>query len=58
LADHQLLDAAMSVREQGSRTGDVRSLFHLDYARSLPFGARSAITKCLPNSAHPSLTSA
>jgi predicted ATPase len=28
LADHQLLDAAMSVRAQGSRTGDVRSLFH------------------------------
>ena len=28
LADHQLLDAAMSVRDEGSRTGDVRSLFH------------------------------
>jgi predicted ATPase len=28
LADHQLLDAAMSVRDAGSRTGDVRSLFH------------------------------
>jgi hypothetical protein len=32
--------------------------YNLDYARSLPFGARSAITKCLPNSAQPSLTSA
>jgi recombinational DNA repair ATPase RecF len=28
LADHQLLDAAMSVRDEGNRTGDVRSLFH------------------------------
>jgi len=28
LADYQLLDAAMSVRDEGSRTGDVRSLFH------------------------------
>jgi len=28
LADHQLLDAAMSVRAQGNRAGDVRSLFH------------------------------
>lgn len=28
LADHQLLDAAMSVRDEGSRTGDIRSLFH------------------------------
>lgn len=28
LAEHQLLDAAMSVRAQGNRAGDVRSLFH------------------------------
>jgi predicted ATPase len=28
LADHQLLDAAMSVREQRNRTYDVRNLFH------------------------------
>jgi predicted ATPase len=28
LADHQLLDAAMSVRDEGNRTGDLRSLFH------------------------------
>jgi hypothetical protein len=31
--------------------------YHLDYARSLPFGARRAITRCLPNSAQPSLIS-
>ncbi len=28
LADHPLLDAAMSVRDKGRRTGDVRTLFH------------------------------
>src|SRR5271157_1350472 len=28
LADHQILDAAMSVRDEGHRTGDIRSLFH------------------------------
>lgn len=28
LVDYQLLDAAMSVRDEGNRTGDVRSLFH------------------------------
>src|SRR5580658_9808591 len=30
---------------------------NLDYARSLPFGARRAITRCQPNSAQPSLIS-
>jgi predicted ATPase len=28
LADRPLLDAALSVRDQGSRTGDIRGLFH------------------------------
>ena len=28
LADRPLLDAAMSVRDQGTRTGDIRGLFH------------------------------
>jgi len=28
LADHSLPDAALSVRDEGGRTGDVRSLFH------------------------------
>src|SRR5215212_7189169 len=28
LADQPLTDAALSVRDEGSRTGDVRSLFH------------------------------
>jgi predicted ATPase len=28
LADQPLIDAALSVRDEGSRTGDVRSLFH------------------------------
>ncbi len=28
LADQSLIDAALSVRDEGSRTGDVRSLFH------------------------------
>src|SRR4051794_1481607 len=28
LADRPLLDAALSVRDQGARTGDIRGLFH------------------------------
>lgn len=28
LADQPLLDAAMSIRDEGNRTGDIRSLFH------------------------------
>jgi predicted ATPase len=28
LADHPLMDAALSVRDEGGRTGDVRNLFH------------------------------
>ena len=28
LADRPLLDAALSVRDQGAKTGDIRGLFH------------------------------
>jgi len=40
LADHSLMDAALSVRDTGGRTSDVRSLFHRvgdDYDREMSF---------------------
>ena len=40
IADRPLIDAALSVRDEGGRTGDVRSLFHRigdDYASEMSF---------------------
>jgi predicted ATPase len=46
LADHPLLDAALSVRDEGGRTGDVRSLFHRvgdRYANEMSFAAEMIV---------------
>jgi predicted ATPase len=46
LADKTLMDAALSVRDEGSRTGDVRSLFHRvgdDYASEISFEAEMLV---------------
>lgn len=46
LADHPLLDAAMSVRDEGGRTGDIRSLFHRvgeHYAERMDFDAEMIV---------------
>ncbi len=46
IADRPLMDAALSVRDEGERTGDVRSLFHRvgdDYASSMSFEAEMIV---------------
>ena len=46
LADRTLLDAALSVRDQGAKTGDVRGLFHHsgnEYADEMSFEAEMII---------------
>jgi energy-coupling factor transporter ATP-binding protein EcfA2 len=46
LADHQLLDAATSFRDEGNRTGDVRSLFHRSgdrYGEKMDFAAEMIV---------------
>lgn len=46
LADRSLIDAALSVRDEGSRTADVRSLFHRvgdEYAQEMSFEAEMIV---------------
>src|SRR5216684_2623574 len=46
LADNTLMDAALSVRDEGGRTGDVRSLFHhvgSDFMPEMTFEAEMLI---------------
>ena len=46
LADRSLIDAALSVRDEGSRTADVRSLFHRvgdEYAPEMSFEAEMIV---------------
>lgn len=46
LADHPLNDAALCVRDEGGRTGDVRSLFHRvgsDYDSKMSFAAEMIV---------------
>lgn len=46
IADRPLIDAALSIRDEGSRTGDVRSLFHRigdDYASEMSFEAEMIV---------------
>ena len=46
LADHTLIDAALSVRDEGGRTADVRSLFHRvgnDFDREMSFEAEMIV---------------
>src|SRR5579872_2831297 len=46
LADRPLIDAALSVRDEGGRTADVRSLFHRvgdDHAREMSFEAEMIV---------------
>lgn len=48
LANQPLIDAALSVRDEGGRTGDVRSLFHRvgsDYADRMSFEAEMIVPK-------------
>lgn len=48
LADRPLVDAALSVRDEGGRTADVRSLFHRvggDYASEMTFDAEMIVPK-------------
>lgn len=48
LADRTLMDAALSVRDEGGRTTDVRSLFHRvgdDYAKQISFEAEMIIPR-------------
>src|SRR5829696_1955968 len=48
LADHSLIEAALSVRDEGGRTADVRSLFHRvgdTYAPQMFFEAEMIIPK-------------
>jgi predicted ATPase len=48
LADQQLLDAAMSLRDEGGRTGDVRSLFYRVgklYANRMSFTAEMIVPR-------------
>lgn len=46
IADRPLMDAALSVRDEGNRTGNVRSLFHRigdDYASEMSFEAEMIV---------------
>ena len=46
IADRPLMDAALSVRDEGERTGDVQSLFHrvgAGYASSMSFEAEMIV---------------
>jgi predicted ATPase len=48
LADKPLLDAALSIRDDGGRTGDVRSLFHRvgdEYAPQMSFEAEMLVPR-------------
>src|SRR5271165_4626925 len=48
LADRPLIDAALSVRDEGGRTGDLRSIFHHvgeRYASEMMFEAEMIIPK-------------
>src|SRR6476620_6700799 len=48
LADRTLMDAALSVRDEGGRANDVRSLFHRvgdEYARQMAFEAEMIIPR-------------
>jgi predicted ATPase len=48
LADRPLIEAALSVRDEGGRTADVRSLFHRvgnDYAEEMSFEAEMIVPK-------------
>src|SRR5262245_15087127 len=46
LADNRLIDAALSVRDEGGRTADVKSLFHRigdDFAKEMAFEAEMIV---------------
>ena len=48
LSDKPLIDAALCVRDEGGRAGDVRSLFHrvgTEYAREMSFEAEMIVPK-------------
>jgi predicted ATPase len=63
LADRPLIDAALSVRDEGGRTGDVRSLFHrfgTTHANTMSFAAEMIVPSAgvddLGQEAHASIT--
>ncbi|MBI1882179.1 MAG: AAA family ATPase [Chloroflexi bacterium] len=63
LADRPLIEAALSVRDEGGRTADVRSLFHRvgdDYAKEMSFEAEMIVPNegvdDLGQEAHASIT--